>query len=160
MIENIISNEDMKLASKIKFVCDYITERATEKGDISQFNEDVMYIINGLLEKQVNPNALTVCENLMKKESFILHKLKEEKLKAITQLYNSYEVPDEKSRIVIADTKYFANGYFKKNFIEKEIIKEKINNKIIALKNSHIDNILKCEFKRLKNELLEEEGGE
>ena len=48
-----------------------------------------------------------------------------EELKQITSLYNSYEVPAER-KIVIADSEFFVKGFFKKNFIAKDKIREKI----------------------------------
>lgn len=40
--------------------------------------------------------------------------------------------------------------------IEKSLIKSVLDRKITALKCSRIDNILKCEFERLRDELLKE----
>lgn len=73
-------------------------------------------------------------ENLIKRNKELEEENKE--LKMITQLYNSFEVPDEKSRILIADTKYFVNGYFKKNFIKTEKIREIIKEIKVKIKSN------------------------
>lgn len=48
-------------------------------------------------------------------------------LKTITQEYNSYlQDSNCDTKIIIADSEYFANGYFKENFIPKSKVIEKI----------------------------------
>ena len=49
-------------------------------------------------------------------------------LKHITQNYNAYQQKSDNpnSTIIIADEKWFINGYFKENFIPKSKVKEKI----------------------------------
>lgn len=48
-------------------------------------------------------------------------------LKTITQEYNSYlQDSNCDTKIIIADSEYFANGFFKENFIPKSKVKEKI----------------------------------
>ena len=57
-------------------------------------------------------------------------------LKTITQEYNSYlQDSNCDTKIIIADSEYFANGYFKENFIPKSKVKEKIE----ELKNGTYD---------------------
>ena len=49
-------------------------------------------------------------------------------LKHITKNYNAYQQKSDNpnSTIIIADEKWFINGYFKENFIQKSKVKEKI----------------------------------
>lgn len=48
-------------------------------------------------------------------------------LKTITQEYNSYlQDSNCDTKIIIADSEYFANGFFKENFIPKSKVIEKI----------------------------------
>ena len=49
-------------------------------------------------------------------------------LKHITQNYNAYQQKSDNpnTTIIIADEKWFINGYFKENFIPKSKVKEKI----------------------------------
>ena len=57
-------------------------------------------------------------------------------LKTITQEYNSYlQDSNCDTKIIIADSEYFANGFFKENFIPKSKVKEKIE----ELKNGTYD---------------------
>lgn len=74
------------------------------------FNKDIIQAISNLL-----------LEN---------KKLKEEnkELKHITQNYNAYQQKSDNpnSTIIIADEKWFINGYFKENFIPKSKVKDKI----------------------------------
>ena len=55
-----------------------------------------------------------------------------EELKNITKSYDSF-LGDEK--IVIADKKFFVNGYFQENFVRKDKIKAEIE----ELKNMKVD---------------------
>lgn len=77
---------------------------------------------------------------------------------ALENLINRYKKLEE-SKITFERVKEIQETN-KRIVIEKYILKskveEKINSKIIALKDSHIDNILKCEFTRLRDELLKE----
>ena len=83
------------------------------------FNKDIIQAISNLL-----------LEN---------KKLKEEnkELKHITQNYNAYQQKSDNpnSTTIIADEKWFINGYFKENFIPKSKVKEKIED----LKNGTYD---------------------
>lgn len=63
-------------------------------------------------------NAIDTILNLIEKQSKEI-----EELKNITKFYNSF-LGDEK--IVIADKKFFVNGYFQENFVRKDKIKAKI----------------------------------
>ena len=69
-------------------------------------------------------------------------------LKTITQEYNSYlQDSNCETKIIIADSEYFVNGFFKENFIPKSKVKEKIE----ELKNGTYD------AKIILQELLREE---
>lgn len=70
--------------------------------------------IDTYLEKEMLINLL----NLIEKQSKEI-----EELKNITKSYDSF-LGDEK--IVIADKKFFVNGYFQENFVRKDKIKAKI----------------------------------
>lgn len=62
-------------------------------------------------------------------ENAISDLIKENKeLKHITQNFNAYQQKsyNPNSTIIIADEKWFINGYFKENFIPKSKVKEKI----------------------------------
>lgn len=63
-------------------------------------------------------NAIYTILNLIEKQQKEI-----EELKNITKSYDSF-LGDEK--IVIADKKFFINGYFKENFVRKDKIKSKI----------------------------------
>ena len=65
-------------------------------------------------------------ENLIAKYKELEEENKE--LKHITQNYNAYQQKSDNpnSTIIIADEKWFINGYFKENFIPKSKVKEKI----------------------------------
>ena len=52
--------DDEALALRIHRALDYIYSAIRENGEISQFKEDVMIIINILLEKQLNKEELKV----------------------------------------------------------------------------------------------------
>ena len=69
-------------------------------------------------------NAIDVVLNLIEKQYKEI-----EELKNITKSYDSF-LGDEK--IVIADKKFFVNGYFQENFVRKDKIKAKIE-KIIQI---------------------------
>lgn len=69
--------------------------------------------IDTYLEKEMLINLL----NLIEKQSKEI-----EELKYITKSYDSF-LGDEK--IVIADKKFFVNGYFQENFVRKDKIKAK-----------------------------------
>ena len=74
-------------------------------------------------------------EHILSDYKRVLEENKE--LKHITQNYNSYlqKSDDPNTTIIIADEKWFINGYFKENFIPKSRVKEKIE----ELKNGTYD---------------------
>ena len=65
------------------------------------------------------------CIDIINAISNLIEENKE--LKTITQEYNSYlQDSNCDTKIIIADSEYFANGFFKENFIPKSKVKEKI----------------------------------
>lgn len=82
--------------------------------------------------------------NLVTKLQDELIKLLKEnrELTAITNNYEAYEMPyiEENDKIIIASKKYFANGFFKIRFTNKELIEEK-------------DSIIRNIIKRLDNDI-------
>ena len=85
-------------------------------------------------ELEVEEKEYKAIENLLTRYK----QLEEEntQLKTITQEYNSYlQDSNCDTKIIIADSEYFANGFFKENFIPKSKVKEKIE----ELKNGTYD---------------------
>ena len=85
-------------------------------------------------ELEVEEKEYKALENLLTRYK----QLEEEntQLKTITQEYNSYlQDSNCDTKIIIADSEYFANGFFKENFIPKSKVKEKIE----ELKNGTYD---------------------
>ena len=92
------------------------------------------------------------CQTAIKNLLTRYKQLEEEntQLKTITQEYNSYlQDSNCATKIIIADSEYFANGFFKENFIPKSKVKEKIE----ELKNGTYD------AKIILQQLLEENTG-
>ena len=92
-------------------------------------------------EINISKNEIKAIENLIARNKELKKENKE--LKEITTNYNAYPYYDGDDRIIIADVKYFANGFFKNNFIPKSKIKEKIEeyrSKRIKLANSTYGN--------------------
>ncbi len=87
--------------------------------EIKEFSKLSSYL--DVKTKQLN--AIDIVLNLIDQQQKEI-----EELKQITMLYNSYEIPSGSERkIVIADTEYFAKGYFVENYIKKDKIRELIN---------------------------------
>lgn len=92
-----IENEDMVLAIRIKRVFDYIEDEIKEKGEISQFKEDVLYIIHELLERQLSKDELTACEIVVKNRKAMIQVEKEKRTQEyIQQLENKQQKVIEK----------------------------------------------------------------
>ena len=108
-VKNNIDN-GMDLATRTYRVYDYIMNSIKEYGEVSQFKEDVLYIIHGLLERQLPQKELTatqiVIENRDKeiqieKEKYLRKELEQketildkvtDKLKEVDKKYkNEYE---------------------------------------------------------------------
>lgn len=60
-VKNNIDN-GMDLATRTYRVYEYIINNIKENGDMSQFKEDVLYIIHGLLQKQLSTKELTATQ--------------------------------------------------------------------------------------------------
>lgn len=102
------------------------------------------------LKKLTFEPYLSILLNLVNKQQ------KENKeLKQITLLYNSYEVPSEERKIVIADSEYFINGFFKEHFISKDKIRAKIKEYDKWIEKGEYTESLEAQRYALK-ELLEE----
>lgn len=92
-----IENKDMILAIRIKRVFDYIEDEIKEKGEISQFKEDVLYIIHELLERQLSKDELTACEIVVKNRKAMIQVEKEKRTQEyIQQLENKQQKVIEK----------------------------------------------------------------
>lgn len=89
------------------------------------FDEDINVKCGNETIKQI-----TLVLNLIEKQQKEI-----EELKNITKSYDSF-LGDEK--IVIADKKFFVNGYFQENFVRKDKIKAEIE----ELKNMKVDGEL------------------
>ena len=87
-----LKDNDLTIAIKIKNVLDHISDTVKQNGDMSQFKEDVMYVIHTLLEKQLNPKQLTACEIIFKRQGYEIQKAKENHLKnRISELKSELE---------------------------------------------------------------------
>ena len=77
-------------------------------------------------ELEVEEKEYKAIENLLTRYKQLEEENKE--LKHITNNYNAYQQKSDNpnSTIIIADEKWFINGYFKENFIPKSKVKEKI----------------------------------
>ena len=102
-----LSNEEKKA---IKY---FYNLRATIDESNMLFDEDINVKCGNETIKQI-----TLVLNLIEKQQKEI-----EELKNITKSYDSF-LGDEK--IVIADKKFFVNGYFQENFVRKDKIKAKI----------------------------------
>jgi len=68
-----------------------------EKGEISQFKEDVLYIIHELLERQLSKDELTACEIVVKNRKAMIQVEKEKRTQEyIQQLENKQQKVIEK----------------------------------------------------------------
>lgn len=122
-----IENKDMILAIRIKRVFDYIEDEIKEKGEISQFKEDVLYIIHELLERQLSKDELTACEIVVKNRKAMIQVEKEKRTQEyIQQLENKRQEVIEKLEEDIeqscCDGKY--KGNFRKARWQDEYAKE------------------------------------
>lgn len=102
-----LSDEEKKA---IKYFYNF---RATIDESNMLFGEDINVKCGNETKKQI-----TLVLNLIEKQQKEI-----EELKNITKSYDSF-LGDEK--IVIADKKFFVNGYFQENFVRKDKIKAKI----------------------------------
>ena len=104
---------------------------------------------NGTIYVNCGNSIDKALENLLTRYKQLEEENKE--LKHITQNYNAYQQKSDNpnTTIIIADEKWFINGYFKENFIPKSKVKEKIE----ELKNGTYD------AKIILQQLLEENTG-
>lgn len=108
--------EDIKILEEIK-------KKFEKTMKIIVLGEYSTYVDNSIFEDI--KKLINISENLIARYK----QLEEEntQLKTITQEYNSYlQDSNCDTKIIIADSEYFANGYFKENFIPKSRVKEKI----------------------------------
>ena len=104
--------EDIKILEEIKKTMKII--------DLGEYST---YVDNSIFEDI--KKLINISENLIARYK----QLEEEntQLKTITQEYNSYlQDSNCDTKIIIADSEYFANGYFKENFIPKSRVKDKM----------------------------------
>lgn len=66
-----------ELASKIYRVEEYIFETIKQTGNISDFKEDVIYVIHNLLERQLSKEEQTACEIVVRQQEARLQQEKE-----------------------------------------------------------------------------------
>ena len=74
-----INSADTVLYEKLMRIQEHITDTIKEYGSISQFKEDVLYVMKCLLERQLNSAELTATETLLKNMEYNIQKQKEEK---------------------------------------------------------------------------------
>lgn len=73
------NSADTVLYEKLMRIQEHITDTIKEYGSISQFKEDVLYVMKCLLERQLNSAELTATETLLKNMEYNIQKQKEEK---------------------------------------------------------------------------------
>lgn len=94
-IKNNIDN-GMDLATRTYRVYEYIIDDIRENGEISQFKGDVLYIIHGLLEKQLPSKTLTATQTLIENRDKYMQFEKEKYMEnKIQQLENKASVLDK-----------------------------------------------------------------
>lgn len=100
---------DRILAEKIYRIQEHITDTIKEYGDISQFKEDVLYVIYFLLERQSKTGQLTATQIQAKQMEYAVSKEKIKKdeeyirlLKQIIELMTDYIVEPYNVRLNIA----------------------------------------------------------
>lgn len=108
-----------------------LTEK--EKKAIEIFNDVANYLNKYNKTLTIVPEDktyfYTILNLITNLQDEIIKLLKENReLTAITNKYEAYEMPyiEENDKIIIASKKYFVNGFFKNNFISKDLIKNKI----------------------------------
>lgn len=79
-VKNNIDN-GMDLATRTYRVYDYIMDSIKEYGEVSEFKEDVLYIIHGLLEKQLSQKELTATQTVIKNRDMEMQIEKEKYLR-------------------------------------------------------------------------------
>lgn len=145
--------EDLKILFHLKEYLNLLIEQGTHKIFYDTlFNDekviDCINALNNLIDEFSNKNQ--IISDLQKENTKISETNR--KLTAITNLFNAYETPftDKDDSIIITSKKYFANGFFKNNFISKDKIKELektgyIEEECGYIKYVKIDDILRGE---------------
>lgn len=81
--------ENNKLAQIIYRVHEHILAEIKEKGELSYFKEDVMYIIHNLLERQLNKEEKTACEIAVRNQKSRIQIEKEKHMQEKIQQLNN-----------------------------------------------------------------------
>lgn len=131
------NSADTVLYEKLMRIQEHITDTIKEYGSISQFKEDVLYVMKCLLERQLNSAELTATETLLKNMEYNIQKQKEEKYeeyiavlkteaekkdKVINEMVEQLvglSIYDEKEVIVIFKNEEEVKEYFT-NKVERE----------------------------------------
>ena len=126
--------ENQELAMKIHRALEYIYSTIKENGEISQFKEDVMIIINILLEKQLNKEELTACEATFKNQQA---RIQIEKEKHMQRKIEQLEADLYEANNIIND--YIEDRQKLIKYLEKEIEvnRKEMNNTNIKLNQIH-----------------------
>lgn len=90
---------DKTLANKLYRIQQHIEDSIKQNGDISQFKEDVMYVIHFLLER-VDTKQLTATELQVKRMEYNINKMQKEKDEEYigvlkTELEKEYKIMDK-----------------------------------------------------------------
>lgn len=70
---------DKVLSDKILRIQKHITDTIREYGSISNFKEDVLYVIHFLLERQLSPKNLTATEIVARNMEYKINKMQRER---------------------------------------------------------------------------------
>ena len=114
------------------------------------------YVDNSIFEDI--KKLINISENLIARYKQLEEENKE--LKHITQNYNAYQQKSDNpnTTIIIADEKWFINGYFKENFIPKSKVKDKMEELNKEIKSCDVtEAIFKIKQQQILQELLESE---
>lgn len=150
-VKNNIDN-GMDLATRTYRVYEYIINTIKENGDMSQFKEDVLYIIHGLLQKQLSTKELTVTQIVVENRDKEMQLERERYMKnKINKLEQKEFILDKvtefiKDDVTTEDIKFEGSKLF--HFIYKKLInitKEKIVDCINSYKDEIEDIILEGE---------------
>lgn len=115
-VKNNIDN-GIDLATRTYRVYDYIMDSIKEYGEISQFKEDVLYIIHGLLEKQLPQKELTATQIVIKNRDMEMQIEKEKYLRK--ELEQKESILDKVTDLVTKIATENAEKYNSKN--QKEV---------------------------------------
>lgn len=121
------------LAQKIYRIQEYILTEIKEKGEISDFKEDVMYVIHNLLEIELSKEELTACEIVMKNQEARIRIEHEKRIQRyINQLENKVKELEatkdkylQKLIYALTPTTHVLDDYYNNTF--KQIIADNID---------------------------------